>query len=174
MFNVGGGPGIRVTQFGGPAPRRRPRNPGEAQEQPAPDLKHMLIQFLPIILFFLLPVLSSLWSSSTPSGPSFSLHTAQSPYTKQVKTQHHKIPFWVNPSEYGDLSRTQKLNLDKRVVQSTINELSFKCQQEKNEQDRLIDDAQGWFSIDYDQIAKAKKMKLASCDRIMDLKNQGI
>jgi DnaJ family protein B protein 12 len=173
MFNVGGGPGIRVTQFGGPAPRRRPRNPGEP-EPPQPDAKHMLIQFLPIILFFLLPVLSSFWSNSTPSGPSFSLHTPQSPYTKQVKTQHHKIPFFVNPTEYTELTKAQKTKLDQRVIQSTVNELGYQCQQEKNQQERIIDDAQGWFSIDYDQISKAKKMKLAACDRIKELSSQGI
>lgn len=161
-----------MTQFGGPTPRRRPRNPQDGPE-PQADFKHMLVQFLPIILFFLLPVLGSLWSSST-AGPSFSLHNAQSPYTKQIKTSSHKIPFWVNPDEYNDLTRSQKHRLDQDVVQSTVNELAFKCQQEKNEQRQVVDDAQGWFSVDQDKIKKARNMKLKSCERLQELNNQGI
>lgn len=57
VFNMGGGPGFRVHQFGGPRPRRRPRE-ASAQAEAAPSGWATFQSLLPLILLFVLPLLS--------------------------------------------------------------------------------------------------------------------
>jgi Domain of unknown function (DUF1977) len=169
VFNMGG-PGIRVTQFGGPQPRRRPR-PGEP-EPPQQSFGSMITSLLPIILLFLLPLLSTLFSGSGSVGPSFTIDKSTPPYTKGLKTRDLKVPYWVDPSEYKDLSRRQKESLDHRVEVRLVSDLNHQCGQERNMRDQLIIEAQGWFSTDERKMAKARGMKLKSCERLEELKNR--
>lgn len=165
-----GGPGIRVTQFGGGQPRARPRR-GEA-EPPQQTLGSMIAGLLPIILLFLLPLLSSIFSGSGSAGPSFTLDQAAHPYTKSMKTRDLKVPYWVNPNEYNDLSRRQRESLEHRVEVRLVSDLNHQCGQEKNIRDQLIIDAQGWFATDERKMEKARKMKMKACERLDELKNR--
>jgi DnaJ homolog subfamily B member 12 len=166
-----GGPGIRVTQFGGGAPRRRPR-PGEPQqEQPQQSTGSIIASLLPILLLFLWPLLSSIFSGSGTVGPAFTLDKATPPYTKALKTRDLKIPYWVNPSDYRDLSRGQKDKLERRVEVKLVSDLNFNCEQEQRERDRLFIEAQGWWSVDERKMEKARKHKMPACDRLQQLKN---
>src|ERR1700709_2288324 len=70
VFNLGGGPGVRVHQFGGARPRRRPRDPHAPQEPPA-TLRSTIMGLLPLLILFVLPLISSFFSGgSTAAGPS--------------------------------------------------------------------------------------------------------
>merc|ERR1712093_613788 len=53
VFNMGGGPGIRVHQFGGARPRRRPRDPN-APEPPPASLQQTLMGLLPLLFILIL------------------------------------------------------------------------------------------------------------------------
>ncbi|KAH0122713.1 hypothetical protein KCU67_g17936, partial [Aureobasidium melanogenum] len=80
VFNLGGGPGVRVHQFGGGAPRRRPQAARDPN-QPPPSLLQSLQSLLPLLLLFIFPLLSGLFSGNgTSSGPSVRLEPSP-PYT---------------------------------------------------------------------------------------------
>jgi len=98
-FAAFGGPGIRVHQFGG-GPRVRRRRPTQEAtqegEEPA-GFTRIFWQLLPLILFFLLPLISSLFSSDADAGfngPAFSTKHSP-PYTYKRFTPNHQIPFFL-------------------------------------------------------------------------------
>ena len=106
------GPGIRVQQFGGGGPRMRRRQPAAAaegeEEAPVQNLTRIFWQLAPLILFFLLPMLSGLFGgdgSAASSGPKFSMEP-NGLYTQQRFTPAHNVPFYVNPKEVEKTSVT--------------------------------------------------------------------
>ncbi|KAI9367998.1 hypothetical protein BJX61DRAFT_251340 [Aspergillus egyptiacus] len=167
VFNMGGGPGFRVHQFGGTRPRRRPRE-ADARSEPAPSLWAIFQQFLPLILLFLLPLLSSLFSSSTPSGPSYRFEPIP-PHTLQRTTPEIKIDYFLNPRDVADFSSREFRNLDKRVEVDYVQKLRYACETEIHTRDRMIQDAQGWFFPDVEKIKAARSMELKSCRRLDSL-----
>jgi DnaJ homolog subfamily B member 12 len=166
---MGGPGGIRVTQFGGGQPRRRPRA-GE-QQTPPQSIGSIIFSLLPVLLLFLFPLITSLFSGSGSVGPSFTVDRAIPPYTKKLTTQDLKIPYWINPSDFQGLSRSQRDDLDHRVNMRVVGNLQHQCEREKNEQAQLIMEAQGWWSTDEKLMAKARNMKLPACNRLRELKN---
>lgn len=167
VFNMGGGPGLRVHQFGGPRPRRRPRE-ANGQSEPAPSGWASLQQLLPILLLFILPLLSSLFSSttSTSSGPYFRFETPVPPYTMQRTTPRLKINYFVNPVDVEDFS-TRKFNqLDQRAEVDYVTRLRYDCDSEAQSRDRMVQEAQGWFFPDAEKLKEARSMELKSCRRL--------
>ena len=168
VFNMGGGPGIRVHQFGGGRPRRRPADPNAPEQQQS--LQQTLIGLLPLLFIFILPLLSSLFSGdSTPAGPSMRFDTAVPPHTMQRTTQNFKIPYFVNPVDVEDFSASKLKNLDKQAENSYIHDLRIRCEAEQQTRLRLQEEAQGWFFPDMEKMARANKMEMRACDRINEL-----
>jgi len=168
VFMGGPGGGIRMTQFDGQGPRRRPRNGG--QEQPRPSISTFIAALLPIFLLFGLPLLSTILSSSNFSyGPNFVLEKSHPPYTKRLYTSQLNVPYWVDPSEFDDLSRRQRRDMEHRVEVQLISNLRYQCQVESAQRDELIMEAQGWFSTDQKKMDKARKMELKSCKQLGEL-----
>ncbi|KAI5304069.1 hypothetical protein KEM55_000237, partial [Ascosphaera atra] len=63
VFNLGGGPGVRVHQFGGNPrmqQRRRQQTAGNGQQQQANSLLSAFFQLLPLLLLFIFPLLNTL------------------------------------------------------------------------------------------------------------------
>ncbi|KAL3450691.1 hypothetical protein BJX65DRAFT_249734 [Aspergillus insuetus] len=170
VFNMGGGPGFRVHQFGGSRPRRRPRE--NAESQPTPSLWATFQQFLPLILLFVLPLLSSLFSGSpTPAGPSYRFE-AVSPHTMQRTTPKLNINYFVNPLDVDEYNTRKFNNLDKRVEVEYVTRLRHECESEIHARDRMIQDAQGWFFPDVEKLKAARTMELKSCRRLESLKGR--
>ncbi|KAL4873197.1 hypothetical protein BDV12DRAFT_160557 [Aspergillus spectabilis] len=168
VFNMGGGPGFRVHQFGGNRPRRRPRE-GDAQSEPAPSLWATLQQLLPLILLFVLPLLSSLFSSgATSSGPSYRFDPIP-PHTMQRTTPEIKIDYFLNPKDVSDFSSREFRNLDKQVEVDYVKKLRFECEGEMVARNRMVQDAQGWFFPDVEKMKAARAMELKSCRRLENL-----
>lgn len=171
MFNMGGGPGFRVHTFGGNRPRRRP---AEATNQPPPSPSgwSSLTQLLPIILLFILPLLSSLFSgsSSVPSGPTFRFDGPVSPYTMHRTTPKLKVDYYLNPRDVDDYSAKKFHQLDQRVEVEYVGKLRVECDAEVKLRDRMIQDAQGWFFPDVEKMKEAREMELKSCQRLNELK----
>ena len=168
-----GGPGIRIHQFGGPRMRRggggRP-GAGQANDIPPeePNLWRTITQLLPLILLFILPIISSLWgeaSSHIPSGPQFKFHRTP-PYTTLRTTPKHKIPYFVDPSEIHDASPNVLSNLGHRVEVKFLNDLSAECNYEMAAKQRQLEEARGWIFNDPVKEKKAREMQMPSCDRL--------
>lgn len=166
MFNFGGGPGIRVHQFGGARPRRRPRE-GPATQQDANPLQN-LIGLLPILLFFVLPMITSLFSfgDSTPATPQMVFDHPLHPYTQARDTPNYNIRYYVNPADVAKMTPSRLSQLDKTAEAKLVRHLRSECDNEIMYKRRLRDDAQGWFYPDVDKLAAANAYKMPSCDRL--------
>lgn len=169
---MGGGPGFRVHQFGGARPRRRPRE-ANAQSEPIPSGWAVFQQLLPLILLFVLPLLSSLFSgSSTPSGPTYRFDTAVPPHTMQRTTPKLNLNYFVNPGDVEDYSARKFRQLDQRVEVDYVTKLRYECESEVHARERMIQEAQGWFFPDVEKMKEARAMELKSCRRLDNLKGR--
>jgi len=167
VFNLGGGPGVRVHQFGGGAPRRRPgtaQPPGSEQQ---PSLGSTLSNLLPLLLLFVLPLFSSLFSSSSSSaGPSVVFEQPRHPHTKEHISSRLKVHYYVNPEEVHDYNLKKWRQLDEQAERQYIHAVSVRCQQEEYQQRKMMEDAQGWFYIDQELMDKARRMEMKSCSKL--------
>lgn len=171
VFNLGGGPGFRVHQFGGGRPRRRPREANGDRDESPQTLLSIFTNLLPLLILFVLPFLSSLLASGTsePVYPEFR-YKATPPYSVQRKTQKWGVNYYLNPKDILDYS-TQKFNrLDQKVEVSYINTLRYECQSERQTKARMMNEAQGWFFQDPDKIREARNLAMTSCNRLTDMR----
>ncbi|PYH47469.1 J domain-containing protein [Aspergillus saccharolyticus JOP 1030-1] len=169
VFNMGGGPGFRVHQFGGQRPRRRPRE-ANGQSEPAQSLWSTFQQLLPLILLFVLPWISSRFSGTpAPSGPSYRFDAAVSPHTMHRTTPKLNVDYYVNPRDVDDYSARKFHQLDQRVEVDYVTKLRYECDSERHTRDRMIQDAQGWFFPDVEKIKEARSMEMKSCKRLDSL-----
>lgn len=175
VFNMGGGPGIRVHQFGGRAPRRRPRDPN-APEEPPPSLRDILKGLLPLLLVLFLPLLSSIFSGSgSSSGPSMRFDAAVPPHTMARHTNKMKVDYWVNPVEVDGYTSRQFANLDQTAEIQYVQQLRVNCEDEVEQRNRLVQEAQGWFVQDTSKMQRARNMEMRNCRKLesMGLINRG-
>ena len=166
VFNLGGGPGFRVHQFGGNRPRRRPASAnGNTDEQPQ-SVKSMLSSLLPLLILIVIPLLSSIFSSTTPSGPSFRFDSPEPPYTMRRTTSRLKVDYYLNPGDVVNYSSRKMNDLDRRAENSYITNLQYECQLESRQRTRMMEDAQGWFFIDENKMRAARNFDMRSCRRL--------
>ena len=172
MFNMGGGPGFTVHRMGGATPRRRPRGAdGEQAEGPPPGGFQALSQLLPLLLLFILPLLSSLFSGETgTSGPSMRFDAAVPPMTMHRITPKYKVDYFVNPTEVDGFSGRKFHQLDQRAEVDYITSLQYNCEVERNTKNQMLQDAQGWFSIDEDKVRQARQMQMRNCQRLDEMR----
>lgn len=165
---MGGGPGFRVHQMGGGAPRRRPANSGQAQQQ-GPQGLAALYQLLPLLLMFLLPFLSSIFTGESSSGPSIRFDTPHKPYTMHRVTPNYKIDYYVNPKQVDGYSDKKFKSLDKKAEVEFVTTLQYQCQHESQRKQQAINDATGFFFTDEAQLKAARAMPMAACERLDSL-----
>ncbi|KAI4207190.1 MAG: hypothetical protein LQ346_000684 [Caloplaca aetnensis] len=124
-FNLGGGPGFRVHQFGGGRPRRRPQEANGTSERPPQSTMSVLSNLLPLLILFVFPLLSSIFSSSSPSGPSIRFNTPEPPYVMQRTTPRLRVDYFLNPAEVEDYSNRNFRDLDRKAENSYVANLQF-------------------------------------------------
>lgn len=171
VFNMGGGgPGIRIHQFGGNAPRRRPHNHENARP---PSPLEALRSLLPLLLLFILPLLSSLFSGTSTSsrGPSIRFDGVP-PHTLRHTTTRLNINYWVNPNEVADYTAKKWKDLDRVAEGKYVGRLNAECDWEQNQRQRLANEAQGFFFTDQVMLERARKMEMPSCLRLRELTGQ--
>ncbi|KAF2845773.1 DnaJ-domain-containing protein [Plenodomus tracheiphilus IPT5] len=170
VFNLGGGPGVRVHQFGGGRPRRRP---GTAQppNSEAQSASSAFANLLPLLFLFILPLLSSLFSgnSTTATGPSVSFDAPRPPQTYERVSSRLKIHYFVNPAEIQEFNPKKWRKLDENAEQQYVHSLNVRCKNEQYAQRRAMEDAQGWFGVDAVAMDAARKMELMNCRRLEKL-----
>ncbi|KAK3386905.1 hypothetical protein B0H63DRAFT_142124 [Podospora didyma] len=169
VFNFGGGPGIRVHQFGGARPRARPRNPGQPEE-PA-SLFSTIMGLLPILLLFIFPLLSSMFSGATETTPDIVFDKPYKPYVLERVTPTYKSKYYVNPSDVQGYTDYKFQKLDQIAEHSLIRKLRVNCETEMAKQRQLEEAAMGWFSPDPEKMEVAKNYEKPSCIR---LRNMGL
>ena len=170
VFNMGGGPGFRVHQFGGARPRRRPTRETNTQSEPMPSAWDILRQFLPLFLLFIIPLISSFFSGPSASvGPSYRFDAAVPPHIMQRTTPRLNVNYFVDPADVEDYSARKFHQLDQKAEVEYVSKVRFECENEIRVRDRMIQDAQGWFFPDVDKLKAARSMKLRSCKKFDNL-----
>ena len=172
VFNLGGGPGIRVHQFGGRQPRRRPREANANGEERPQSAGSVLTNLLPLLILFILPLLSSIFSSSSsePAGPTFRFETPLPPHTLHRRTPRLKVDYYLNPNDVIDYSNRKMGQLDQRAEVNYVSQLQYECEVESQKRNRMIHDAQGWFFQDVEKMREAMSLELRSCRRLDELR----
>lgn len=166
VFNVGGGPGVRVHQFGGGNPRRRPHNhENVGPTSPVETLRSLL----PLLLLFILPLLSSLFSGSGSSGPSLRFDAAVPPHTQPHTSSNLGVDYFVNPADVHSYNARQWKDLDSVAEKKYIGQLNVECEWETNRRQRLANEAQGFFFTDQIKMDKARRMEMPNCRRLNEL-----
>ena len=181
-----GGPGIRVQQFGGPGVRRRrpaPAEEAEREDQPQQEasFRTTFIQLLPLIVLFIFPILSGLFSelgsgSGKPQFPDMRFEKIH-PFTEQRFTPKHHIPYWVSPRELkefgmqpGAKGADRKFKeMDKRAEVRYVGWLQVECSREMRVQQREIEDAMGWLWADAAKVKAASNKILPACQSLRDM-----
>jgi DnaJ homolog subfamily B member 12 len=171
VFNLGGGPGIRVHQFGGARPRRRPREANAAEERPQ-NLTSTIAGLLPLLILFILPLLSSLFSGSdsTPAGPQIRLTGPKAPFTLHRQTPKLKVDYYVNPADVAEYKDYNFKKLDDIAEVTRVQQLRAECNEEQKTRQRIVDAAQGWLFQDEGLMQQARKMEMRSCQKLQDMK----
>ena len=165
FFNLGGGPGFRVHQFGGGRPQRRPRTAnGNTEERPQTTLG-ALSNLLPLLILFVLPLLSSLFSSAMPSGPSIHFQPGP-PNTLQRTSRNLRVDYYLDPSTIVDYTPRKMNDLDKKAESQYVTQLQYECQLEMRTKNRMFEEAQGWFFQDPDRMREARSYEMRSCSRL--------
>ena len=165
VFNMGGGPGFRVHQFGGGRPRRRPREANGQNDDRPQTVLGALSNLLPLLILFILPLLSSLFSSAIPSGPS--IHFQDNPPNTMHRISHRlKVDYYINPSDVEEYSDGKFKDLDRRAENQYITNLQYECQIETRTRNKIIEDAQGWFFQDENKMREARKYDMRACKRL--------
>ena len=165
VFNLGGGPGFRVHQFGGNRPRRRPREGnGTGEEQPRSALG-VLSNLLPLLILFVLPILSSLFSSAMPSGPNIHFQPGP-PNTMHRTSQRLRIDYYLDPKDVIDYNGRKMNDLDRTAENQFVTQLQYKCQIEQRTRNTMIEQAQGWFFQDADKMREARDFDMRSCKQL--------
>lgn len=168
MFNLGGGPGIRVHQMGGARPRRRPRDPNAPPEPPA-SLSNLLVGLLPILLILVLPLLGQIFSGPAEKVPGIRFDSAVPPHTMHRHSPRLKVDYFINPIDVKDWTPSQFHKLDGLAESKYVKRLNVECNQEEAERQELIEQAAGWFYQDEEKMKKARNMPMASCKRLDQL-----
>ena len=163
VFNMGGGPGFRVHQFGGGRPRRRPTEANGQNDRPQTPLS-ALTSLLPLLILFVLPLLSSLFSS-IPTGPSIHF-TPGPPNTMQRSSYRFNVEYYINPNDVVDYSPRKMKGLDEKAENQYITNLQYECQIETRTRNRMVEDAQGWFFPDENKMREARKYEMRACRRL--------
>jgi DnaJ family protein B protein 12 len=166
----------------GAMPRRQAGNQADQN-------RNQLLQLLPVIIIFLLPVLSSLLSSlfgSTPiPDPAYSFQK-NSQYSITRLTTPHKVPYYVNPASWqahpiyetipvnvrgekqaGPKANSRQLNaFETRIEDRFAASYYSECQREHQKKERDLENARGFFGIGADlaRLKEVQARKLESCE----------
>ncbi|KAL8354272.1 hypothetical protein RB601_003906 [Gaeumannomyces tritici] len=171
VFNMGGGPGIRVHQFGGGRPRTRPRDgaaAGDQQQQAEPSILSTLIGLLPVILLFIIPLITSLFSGSTgPAVPDVVFDMASGQHTHR-QVHDSGLNFFVRQEDWAKIRQNKHKvsQLHAQAYVTFVNQLKRDCERESLQQQQLHEAAQGWFSVDQDMLERAKAHPKPRCARL--------
>ncbi|KAK0741861.1 hypothetical protein B0T21DRAFT_381632 [Apiosordaria backusii] len=175
FFNLGGmgGPGIRVHQFGGARPRARPRNPG--QEEPPASMLSTILGLLPIIILFIFPIISSIFSGltsiTTPATPSMVFDYPHAPFTVERTMPNYKTKYYLNKADIKSYTPTKFNWLDKQAEVVFVQQLRIECEKEMQKRQELKDQATGWFTYDKDKMEVANNYPMPKCRRLNSLNN---
>lgn len=124
---------------------------------------------LPILLLFIFPILSSLFSDSGPNLPTIIVDNPEPPYILQRTMPQTSTKYFLDPKEVAGWSAHQLNQLDKQAETQFVSRLGGECDKERARRAQLEDAAQGWFSPDPEKMAIAKAYPMPACQRLASM-----
>ncbi|KAK4189835.1 hypothetical protein QBC35DRAFT_122046 [Podospora australis] len=170
VFNFGG-QNARVHTFGGGRPRTRPRNAGQQQEQPS--MFSTIMGLLPIIILFIFPLLSSLFSGITSpmsNTPHMEFDAPQGAYSVERTMPNYGVSYYVSPKDIKTYNDYKLKSLDQKAEVMFVNQLRYECEGEIRRRDEMKQRAQGWFRADEKQMELANNLPMPACRRLNNLR----
>ncbi|CCE82911.1 Piso0_002673 [Millerozyma farinosa CBS 7064] len=148
-------------------PRRQQRQQQQRQQEDM-SMYNLIRQFFPFLLLLLVPLVSHLFADD--STPDYSF-TKNSVYNGERFTPRFKIPFYVSEKflNKSHLNSKQLRNFDSKVENLYIQDKRSKCSREQIIKNEMIEDAQGWFSIDYAKLKRAEEFPMPNCAALRNL-----
>ncbi len=129
---------------------------------------------MPLLLLFILPILSSLFGgSSGPSGPTMRFDAASRTHSFERTSRNLGVKYWVDPSAVNEYNNRKWRDLDSIAEVRYKGALSRDCENEQMMQSRMMQDAQGFFWTDEDMMRRAREMDMASCRKLGELQRRG-
>jgi len=93
----------------------------------------------------------------------------QPPHTAQRTSRNLGIHYWVDPNQVENYSAKKWKALDQTAENRYVHQLHMKCDLEKQQQRQMMEDAQGWFSVDQTKLNEARKMEKPNCKKMEEL-----
>jgi DnaJ family protein B protein 12 len=118
---------------------------------------------LPLLLLFIIPLLSSLFSGAAPTYPSVRFEKA-APHTEHHVSGKLKVDYYVNPKEIPDYHNWK--DLGKQVENSYVQKLGTQCEWERTLKQRAYQEAQGFWSRDQVKWQAAEDMAMPACQKL--------
>lgn len=150
-------------------PRRRPAGTGQTEHQPATGLA-AFAQLIPLLLLFILPLLSSLFTGSTASGPQMRFDAAVKPYTLHRVTPEYKVDYFINPKDVDGWTDKKFKSLDRKAEIDYVADLRYRCEVETQRKRHEINEATGFFYTDEARLQAARQMAMPHCERLDSLR----
>jgi DnaJ homolog subfamily B member 12 len=124
------------------------------------------MNLLPLLILFVLPMLSSLLATGPEPGPDIRT-SPEPPYTLQRTSKPRGLQtYYVDPDQVTEFKDKNFHDLDRQVEITYIKTLQYECENEKDNQNRKILEARGFLFDDTEKIKKAKKIVKKSCDKL--------
>lgn len=178
------GPGVRVHTFGGggsPFDAFMGGNRAQAQgvprgaqrrRQPQEENWNTQVLFPTIVLIITLFVilLGDSFSALSDQAPHFEFTPAH-PYTHKMQTPKYKVNYYVKERDIKDISKNKHHQLNSQVENNYVYDLKNRCNREYAYKQQKIQDSQGWFFTDEQQLEEAENLKLPFCDKLKDLQS---
>lgn len=152
-------------------PRARPRQAqGDGPQQEQFGLQ-TLLGLLPILLFFIIPLITSIFSggSSTPATPRMVFDDPKAPFTEGRTTPNLNVKYFVIPSDVASYSKSKLTQLDRTAEIQLVRQLRYECENEVMHKRQLRENAMGWFYQDPEKMAAADAYKMPACSRLETL-----
>jgi DnaJ family protein B protein 12 len=122
-----------------------------------------LQSLLPLLLLFIIPLLSSLFSGAAPTYPSVRFEKA-APHTEHHVSGKLKVDYYVNPKEIPDYHNWK--DLGKHVENSYVQKLGTQCDWDRTLKQRAYQEAQGFWSRDQVKWQAAEDMAMPACQKL--------
>lgn len=92
--------------------------------------------------------------------------TPKQQYKVQRTTPDYGIKYFVRERDISGYTDAQKLNLDKVAQNIRLEDLNIGCERERRQQQRMREDAMGWFSQDEEKMKQASDMVMENCGKL--------
>jgi DnaJ homolog subfamily B member 12 len=129
-----------------------------------------IMGLLPILLLFIFPLLSSIFSGeSYPSTPSMVFDQPSGIYTMERTMPSYGYKYYLNPRDVSSYNPSKLQKLDKQAEVILVRELNLRCGDEEAHKQRLREAARGWFGPDPEKMEVANSYHMPNCVRLKSL-----